>query len=63
MAEPTSKVTRSRRGKRRSHNRIKKTPTLGTCPTTGELHLAHRAIKASDGALYYKGKQLTPTAE
>ncbi len=60
MAEPTSKVTRSRRGKRRSHGRIKKVPTLGKCPSTHELHLAHKAIRASDGAIYYKGRQLTP---
>jgi len=40
MAVQKHKVTRSRRGMRRSHDKLK-SPALSTDPTTGEVHLRH----------------------
>ena len=40
MAVQKHKVTRSRRGMRRSHDKLK-APALSTDPTTGEVHLRH----------------------
>ncbi|MEM9621456.1 MAG: 50S ribosomal protein L32, partial [Pseudomonadota bacterium] len=45
-----SKVTRSRRGQRRSHDGLKK-PTLSVDATTGETHRRHHVT--ADG--YYRG--------
>ncbi len=50
MAVQKSKVTRSRRGQRRSHDSLKK-PTLSVDPTTGETHRRHHVT--ADG--YYRG--------
>jgi large subunit ribosomal protein L32 len=60
MASPKSKISRSRRGMRRAHNALKRSE-LRTEPTTGDLHRPHRAVKSSDGAYYYKGKQISPS--
>ena len=62
MAQPKSKISRSRRGMRRSHITVK-TETPSVCPTTGELHRPNRAFKASDGAIYYKGKIIKAAKE
>jgi large subunit ribosomal protein L32 len=40
MAVQKSKVTRSRRGKRRTHDSLTG-PTLSTDQTTGEIHRRH----------------------
>ncbi|MDO7565837.1 MAG: 50S ribosomal protein L32, partial [OM182 bacterium] len=40
MAVQKSKVTRSRRGKRRTHDALTG-PTLSTDKTTGEIHRRH----------------------
>ena len=53
MAVQKSKVSRSRRGARRSHNKLK-SPTLSTDQTTGEIHLRHHMTE--DG--FYKGKKV-----
>ena len=53
MAVQKSKVSRSRRGARRSHNALK-SPTLSTDQTTGESHLRHHMTE--DG--FYKGKKV-----
>ncbi|GAB4185895.1 MAG: 50S ribosomal protein L32 [Thermoflexibacter sp.] len=54
MAHPKSKISKTRRDKRRTHDKC--TPaTIATCPTTGEAHLYHRA-HWHEGKLYYKGK-------
>ena len=45
MAVQKSKVTRSRRGQRRSHDSLTAT-TLSTDPTTGEVHRRHRLLHA-----------------
>lgn len=53
MAVQKSKVTRSRRGMRRSHDRLS-APTLSTDKTTGETHRRHHIT--ADG--FYKGKKV-----
>ena len=51
MAVQKSKVTRSRRGQRRSHDALK-SKTLSVDPVSGEKHLRHQMTK--DG--FYKGR-------
>ena len=59
MAVQKSKVTRSRRGQRRSHDALRG-PTLSTDKTTGEVHRRHHVT--ADG--FYKGeKVLDPGAD
>jgi len=58
MAVQKSKVSRSRRGMRRSHDSLSG-PTLSTDPTTGELHRRHHV--SAEG--YYRGKQVVDQAE
>ncbi|HAH37865.1 MAG TPA: 50S ribosomal protein L32, partial [Algoriphagus sp.] len=43
-----------RRDKRRTHYKLE-APGMAKCPTTGEMHLPHRAFWL-DGKLYYKGQ-------
>ncbi len=54
MAHPKRKISKTRRDKRRTHYKSV-APTLATCPTTGTVHIYHRAYWV-DGDLYYKGK-------
>ncbi|MDH5737140.1 MAG: 50S ribosomal protein L32 [Gammaproteobacteria bacterium] len=54
MAVQQNKVTRSRRGMRRSHDGLK-SPALSEDPTTGEKHIRHHVT--ADG--FYKGKKVT----
>jgi len=58
VAVQKSKVTRSRRGQRRSHDSLTG-PTLSTDSTTGETHRRHHI--SDDG--FYRGKQVIITAE
>ena len=51
MAVQKSKVTRSRRGHRRSHDAINSN-TLSIDPVSGEKHIRHQMTK--DG--FYKGR-------
>ena len=51
MAVQKSKVTRSRRGQRRSHDSLK-SKVLSIDPVSGEKHLRHQMTK--DG--FYKGR-------
>lgn len=53
MAVQKSKVTRSRRGKRRSHDSLKEA-ALSIEPTTGETHRRHHV--SADG--FYRGKEV-----
>jgi len=53
MAVQKSKVSRSKRGKRRSHKSLKKA-SLSTDILSGEKHLRHHMT--SDG--FYKGKKV-----
>lgn len=54
MAHPKRKISRTRRDKRRTHDKAKM-PNFSVCPTTGELHLPHRAFWL-EGKLYYRGQ-------
>lgn len=53
MAVQKSRVTRSRRGMRRSHDSLSK-PTLAIDAATGETHRRHHI--SPEG--YYKGRQV-----
>ena len=53
MAVQKSKVTRSRRGQRRSHDALS-APTLSVEPTSGETHRRHHV--SADG--FYRGRQV-----
>lgn len=53
MAVQKSKVTRSRRGQRRSHDSLQ-SPNLTIDQTTGETHRRHHIT--ADG--YYRGRQV-----
>ena len=53
MAVQKSKVTRSRRGQRRSHDSLT-SKTLAQDPITGEIHLRHHMTP--DG--FFKGRQI-----
>jgi large subunit ribosomal protein L32 len=53
MAVQKSKVTRSRRNQRRTHDSLSG-PTLSTDKTTGEVHRRHHMT--ADG--FYKGKKV-----
>jgi|TARA_R110001583_G_scaffold17766_3_gene71662 large subunit ribosomal protein L32 len=53
MAVQKSKVTRSRRGQRRSHDALT-APTLSQDSTTGEVHRRHHVT--DDG--FYRGRQV-----
>ncbi|MDO5656448.1 MAG: 50S ribosomal protein L32 [Flavobacteriaceae bacterium] len=54
MAHPKRRQSSTRRDKRRTHYKAA-VPSLTTDPTTGEMHLRHRA-HWSDGKLYYRGR-------
>jgi len=58
MAVQKSKVTRSRRGQRRSHDSLT-SKTLSQDPSTGEVHLRHHVTP--DG--YFKGRQIVASDE
>ena len=58
MAVQKNRMTRSKRGMRRSHDALK-TKALSVDQTTGETHLRHHMTP--DG--YYKGRQIIVTSE
>ena len=58
MAVQKSKVTRSRRGQRRSHDALT-SKALSQDPTTGEMHLRHHVTP--DG--YFKGRQIVVSSD
>lgn len=58
MAVQKSRVTRSRRNMRRSHDALG-TPTLSTDKATGEVHRRHHVT--ADG--FYKGKKVLDRGE
>ena len=58
MAVQKSKVSRSRRGQRRSHDSLTGR-TLSQDPITGETHLRHHVTP--DG--YFKGRQIVTTSD
>ena len=58
MAVQKSRKTPSRRGMRRSHDKLK-TPAVSVDPTSGETHLRHRV--SPDG--FYRGEQVIAKPE
>ena len=54
MAHPKSRISKQRRNKRRTHHGAA-IPQIGTCSTTGQNHIYHRA-HWHEGAMYYRGK-------
>ena len=58
MAVQKSKVTRSRRNKRRTHDSLSG-PPLSTDSATGEVHRRHHIT--ADG--FYKGKKVVEVSE
>lgn len=61
MAHPKSRISKQRKGKRRTHKKAA-FPTVATCRTTGEAHLFHRAYWY-EGSMYYKGQVVIEAAE
>ncbi|EIJ36939.1 50S ribosomal protein L32 [Thiothrix nivea] len=57
MAVGQARMTRSRRGMRRSHDALKN-PTLSVDPVSGETHLRHHMT--ADG--FYRGRQIIKNA-
>jgi len=58
MAVQKSRRTPSRRGMRRSHDKMQN-PAVSVDPTTGETHLRHRV--SPDG--FYRGEQVVVQPE
>ena len=58
MAVQKSKVTRSRRGQRRSHDSLKN-PTLSVDSASGETHLRHHMTPNG----FYRGRQVIAPKE
>ncbi len=58
MAVQQNKVTRSKRGRRRSHDSLRGA-TLSTDPTTGETHRRHHVT--ADG--FYRGTKVIHTRD
>lgn len=54
MPNPKWRHSKRRKRARRTHF-VTDTPTIGTCPTTGEKHLLHNAHWV-DGSMYYRGQ-------
>lgn len=57
MAVQKNKVTRSRRGMRRSHDALENNTALSVDSTTGETHRRHHVTK--DG--FYRGEKVVET--
>ncbi len=59
MAVPKKRTSKSRKNMRRSHDAIKYTAAVESCPACGELRLRHH-VCMSCGT--YKGKQVLEIA-
>jgi large subunit ribosomal protein L32 len=59
MAVPKRKKSKSRRDKRRTHQKTE-APNLSECPECGEAKLPHHACPACG---YYKGRKVIETEE
>lgn len=59
MALPKRKKSKSRRDKRRTHQKTE-APNLSTCPECGEAKLPHHACPSCG---YYKGRKVVDTEE
>ncbi len=58
MAVQQNRKTPSKRGMRRSHDKLK-APTLSIEPTTGEVHLRHHVSPSG----YYRGRKVIVTPQ
>ncbi|MGF1532697.1 MAG: 50S ribosomal protein L32 [Bernardetiaceae bacterium] len=54
MAHPKRKISKTRRDKRRTHQKLDAVP-VALCQETGEPHRYHRAHQV-DGKWYYRGR-------
>lgn len=54
MAHPKRKISKTRRDKRRTHQKLSTVP-VALCQATGEPHRMHRAHWV-EGKLYYRGR-------
>ena len=59
MAVPKRRTSRSRRGKRRSHDSLS-VPGVTPCPQCGEMRLPHRVCPSCG---YYRGKAVLEIEE
>ncbi len=59
MALPKRKLSKSRRGKRRTHQRVK-VPSLSLCPNCNEPKLPHHVCPSWG---HYKGRTVIETEE
>jgi large subunit ribosomal protein L32 len=59
MAVPKRKKSKSKRDKRRTHQKLTP-PNLSTCPECGEAILPHHACPSCG---YYKGRKVVETEE
>jgi large subunit ribosomal protein L32 len=57
MAVPKRKKSKSKRDKRRTHQKTS-APNLGNCPECGEAKLPHHACPSCG---YYKGRKVVET--
>ncbi|HOS84676.1 MAG: 50S ribosomal protein L32 [Bacteroidetes bacterium ADurb.Bin217] len=61
MAHPKRKTSKTRRDKRRTHDKAT-IATLSKCPTTGTVHRRHTAYEV-EGNVYYNGKLMIEKKE
>ncbi|MES3039377.1 MAG: 50S ribosomal protein L32 [Bdellovibrionota bacterium] len=62
MPTPKKKTSRSRRDMRRSHDAIS-APATSVDGKSGELMRPHTAHKGTNGAYFYKGKQISASKD
>ena len=58
MAVPRKKVSRMKRGMRRSHDHLS-TPAIAVEPTSGETHLRHHVSPTG----FYRGKKVVKSKD
>lgn len=61
MAHPKSRISKQRKGKRRTHKKAT-AAQISVCKTTGVAHMYHRAYWHA-GNMYYKGQVVIEAAE
>lgn len=59
MAVPKTKISKSRRGMRRAHDKLTAS-NVNECPNCGEIKRPHHVCGACG---YYDGREVTETAE
>ncbi len=60
MAVPKKKTSRARRDMRRSHDGLKHTAAVESCPNCGELKLRHNLCQSCG---MYRGRQIVEGTE